>query len=259
MKEYSTVFFGYRLEDHNINLPLVNNIALGTLIRLFPNCPIYKDRKFVCRSMGCASSFSMEPHVDCSDTKSAMYGAVYRNGRKMPSNRFRRELRLFAQKFCSENFEVLKRILTFDEWLDKTDYPEWRKAELRQIKDDLGGFSLHNLRSENRSKYKSTIKVNCFVKDEHYPEYKHARGIYARSDSFKVIFGRYIKSMELIIYELPFFIKHVPVANRAQFILDALSGKNNFFGSDFSCFESHSTREMYEDVIEIFYRHMTKN
>lgn len=100
-------------------------------------------------------------------------------------------------------------------------------------------------------------RVKCFVKDEGYPKYKHARGIYARVDEFKVLVGPVIKEIENELYKHPSFIKHVPVEERPRYILDKLRKPGAvYLATDYTAFESHFTPEMMNAVEFELYRYM---
>jgi hypothetical protein len=99
--------------------------------------------------------------------------------------------------------------------------------------------------------------VKAFVKDESYAQYKHVRGIYSRSDGFKVLFGPLIKLIEDQVYKFKYFIKHVPVRDRPKFVYDRLYLHNaTYISTDYTAFESHFTKDMMESCEFILYRHM---
>lgn len=103
-------------------------------------------------------------------------------------------------------------------------------------------------------------KVNSFMKKETYPEYKYPRGINSRCDEFKCLFGPWIRCIEEEIYKLPEFIKHVPVKDRAQYVMDHIEAPgHSYMATDYSQYESHFTQELMEAIEFIVYRHMTQN
>jgi len=106
---------------------------------------------------------------------------------------------------------------------------------------------------------KKMNKVSCFIKDEGYPEYKNARGIYARSDYFKVIFGPLCKAMEDVLYKHPSFIKHVPVIDRARYVYNKLGGRDNYISTDYTGFECHFTPNIMHIIEFQFYEHLFKH
>lgn len=99
--------------------------------------------------------------------------------------------------------------------------------------------------------------MKSFIKDEAYGSFKHVRGIYSRVDIFKCMFGPLIKAIEDVIYELPYFIKHIPVQQRPKFVFDRLYRENaTYVSTDYTAFESHFTRQMMEACEFQLYRHM---
>jgi len=121
---------------------------------------------------------------------------------------------LFVRQWLEEHRDELSKIklMTFEEWLSSEEYPEWRKAQLRTCYLDLHG----GLPSKKRSSH-----VDSFVKSEFYQKFKRPRMINSRVDDFKVISGRYFKSIERVLYDMDMpisFIKHVPVPERPALI-----------------------------------------
>jgi len=60
------------------------------------------------------------------------------------------------------------------------------------------------------------------MKDEVYPEYKHARAINSRSDEFKVLVGPLFKLIDHALFSRPEFIKKIPVDMRPERMLQEL-------------------------------------
>lgn len=243
-----------------IRLPSVVSICPSVRVKVKPCKTNNKElRKPMLRSMGCSFLTATEPHVDTNHTASTALGAVYRNGRNVPPCMYRAELKIFAQNFFNNNFTPIDSVMSFEDWLADTTYNEARKNQLRKCRERLGEFNLLNFQEDKFLTKFDITKVDCFVKDEQYPEFKHSRGIYARSDYFKVLFGPIIKSIEKSAYKTEFFIKNVPVKDRARFLNEALGECNHIFTGDFKSFESHSTADMYSDVLIPFYKHMSKH
>lgn len=87
------------------------------------------------------------------------------------------------------------------------------------------------------------FEVKMHVKDESYPEPKYPRGIFARQNANKIVFGPLTSAIEKIIYDDPFFIKKIPVKERAKYIRDRLRGFAYNVCSDFSSYEGSFSRE----------------
>jgi len=169
-----------------------------------------------------------------------------------------RKFRKFVRKWVRTNLNPLdhSQVLTYEEWLDQTNYPAWRKDELkrnweRSAPDFSGGKPLV------QRKYR---KLQSFCKVETYPKYKAARAINARSDAFKNFTGRFFKSIELELFKLPWFIKHVPVKDRSNYMVQRFTGWGGpYYQTDYSHFESHfSARYMKIAEFEL-YKYMLQN
>lgn len=243
-----------------VALPVVNKICESVKVKIKKHDTHEIElRKPMMRSMCCSMKYSCEPHVDTNHTPTTAIGAVYRNGRKIPTCKYREELREFAKDFFSSNFSKPTVVMSFEEWLETTNYNEARKNQLRKCKLELGEFNHLNFVDMMNLVREKIDLVDCFVKDEQYIGFKHSRGIYSRSDYFKVLFGPYVKTIEQVVYKTEFFIKNVPVSERARFITEALGECEHLIFGDFSSFESHSTEFMYEDVIKPFYRYISSD
>lgn len=192
------------------------------------------------------------PHPSLTDPVTTQAGVLKRFLRATPNPLERGPISLEGLKKYVRNW--VKRLTPIDasydmsveNWLSQTNYPESRKAELREKWDRCGGV----LSPKH-------YKVKSFVKDEFYPEFKHARAINSRSDEFKCAFGPWIKAMEHIVYQQPDFIKHVPVAERPGYIESRLYVPGaKYFWADFTAFESHFKREVFEEIEFVLYRHL---
>lgn len=140
--------------------------------------------------------------------------------------------------------------LGFEEWLDSTNYDENRKMQLRQCFEELRG---------QRPSRRRSRRVSSFVKTESYPELKYPRMINSRSDLFKAYSGRFFKAIEQAVYELPWFIKHVPVPDRPALISQLSKAGLRYYESDYSAFESHFTQEIMSHLELKLYRWCLRN
>jgi len=195
------------------------------------------------------------PHPDGQAPDSALAAGIKRMAIKplAKANADLVELAQFALEFCERNFVPLSPDvdLSFESWIDGRPYPEWRKKELREVHDKMAKFTL---------KEKYTV-VKCFLKDETYPEFKHARGIYARADEFKCVFGPLVSSIEEQVYKHPSFIKKIPVPDRPAYIRDRLVDQTNLkAATDFTSMEASFDPEVLEALdfvmFSFFLRHM---
>lgn len=204
-------------------------------------------------SLGCHLEGFAPPHADPWCRITMQSGAFKRFCRKTPtpSKCVLRRFAKFTRKWLHRHLTTLSESedVTFEAWIEKTNYPEWRKADLRaQWEQCQGKLSLIH------------FIVKSFMKDETYPEFKHARGINARHDAFKCAVGPYFKLIEEQLYKHPSFIKHVPVPDRPSYIKDMLYNLGGtYVATDYTAYESHFTAEMMEACEFQLYDYMTKN
>lgn len=95
------------------------------------------------------------------------------------------------------------------------------------------------------------------MKDECYTEYKHARGIYSRTDEFKTIVGPWFRQIDKVLFSHPDFVKKVPHRERPKYLMEKLTKHLNliFVGTDWSSMEAHYDEMMFE-LVFLFYEHM---
>jgi len=140
--------------------------------------------------------------------------------------------------------------VSFQTWLGKTHYTAKKKEALQRLY-----ARTVFLGSDDFSKYETFCK--CFDKNEPYPTWKNPRGIFARKDEFKCRVGPIFKLIEEALFRMKFFIKKVPVNQRAHLIrklFGLLPGYTDkcadellrFMATDFTAFESSFTNEFME-------------
>jgi len=123
-------------------------------------------------------------------------------------------------------------LLSFDEWLDGTSYTMQRRAYLRKVWRSGMCVVPHVLKTQ----------VKGFIKREKFWEYKNPRMICSRGDPFKCYSGPFFKSVEEVVFANPNFIKHIPVAARAKYVVEHfgdLAGKQVYV-NDHTSFEVHA-------------------
>lgn len=140
----------------------------------------------------------------------------------------------FVMDFLKENVKKTN-VLSFEEWLIGTPYTMERKEELRKVYELLRGGPPTSREASH---------VDTFVKSESYPVPKPGRMINSRSDKFKVWSGPLFKPIEDEVYSLPEFMKHTPVPERPNKILEMKQAGMKFYQTDFTAFESHFTPEI---------------
>jgi hypothetical protein len=162
-----------------------------------------------------------------------------------------REFAEFVDKWLKENLTPLPidTDISFETWIEtRNTYPEWRKSQLRELRQRV-----HNWDDKFR-------RCNSFMKDEGYPEYKAARAINSRTDEAKILLGPIMACIEEVLYKQPEFIKHIPVQDRPKYIRDFIySAAGLYFQTDFSSFESCFTKDVMEACEFRLYRYMVTN
>lgn len=147
------------------------------------------------------------PHPDPSDRATMKAGVLKRFLMKPPKSDPAKRIRLrkFVANWLKNNLVPLSpdSDITVETWIEKTNYPRWRKEQL-----------LDKWKKIVDRRDPKHFRVKSFMKDETYPEYKHARAINSRSDEFKTLVGPIFKLIEKELFKLDWFIKKVPVKDR---------------------------------------------
>lgn len=210
---------------------------------------------------------SLGPHVQISDnvgaslpvpalndTMTAVHGTVVRTGRiiKPLKPELIPKLKKFVWNWLEKNMKPIEptQEISFEKWIEGTPYPEKRKQELKNKYDKMVTHSFENV----PDRYKV---LKCFIKDEHYSEYKAARAINSRTDEFKCLVGPHIQAVSDQLFALDWFIKKIPVKERPKAIMEKLSRPGGLFlNSDYTSFEAHF-REQLMDAVEMqLFRYM---
>lgn len=245
----------------------------------FPDMPILGDhhvqpgqydvrQRMILQRGLCFFSALPPPMPDVYHSKTIEAGVNYRVGRRRDQITAInvRKLRSFTRRFCFENLDPIpvEDFLTEEQWLESSNYNEARKAELRKA----------GSRVKDEGLLKKDYANNCFGKVESYcsqeacdpnvllrdVKYKHARGIYSRSDKFKAWFGPIAKSMENAVFKLPDFIKHTPQIDRPKYIHDRLYRVGaHYICTDHTSFESSISPQMMECIELQVYNHLLRN
>jgi hypothetical protein len=139
-------------------------------------------------------------------------------------------------------------VLPFEEWLGETDYPEWRKEQLREC-----------LRRDPFIQRRHFV-CNSFVKTEYYSTYKYPRLINSRHDRFKVETGPLFHAIEKVVFQRPEFVKYVPVAQRAAYIYQRLyEPSGRYFATDYTSFEALFVPRVMEACEFQLYSYMARH
>jgi len=198
-------------------------------------------------SLGCHVMGNALP-MACSSWPGSQPAAIFKRlGTSVPSsNRFLlRRLRTFVRVWIRRHLSPLSERVEFDEWLEHTNYPAWRKEQLRITYESSCGVV-------RRRDY----ACKSFVKTETYSGYKYPRAINSRSDVFKCKTGPLFHAIEQVLFKLPYFVKFVPVAERSAFIHNRLHGWHKFIATDYTSFEALFTPELMRAVEFQLYSYM---
>jgi len=245
--------YGYRFGEVPLPIFTHENVKVGTKVLDHGNPPDILRRPPVLRSLGPHTVGVAQPHPDPVDPDTMKAGVLKRFCFRPPAadTALRRRLKIFVKKWIRKNLVPLSpdSDVTVENWLEHTNYPAHRKEELRTKWGKVNSIR------ENGGKY---FKCKSFMKDETYPDYKHARGINSRSDEFKCFSGPIFKLIEEAVYRHPAFIKHIPIADRPKYIRDMVYRVGaKYVATDYTAFESLFTKEMMEDVEFQLYKYMT--
>lgn len=184
---------------------------------------------------------------DTNDPDTILCGIAKRLMRKIPEPnstvlaRFSKFVRDYLAAYVPQ-----AKPMSFEEWLDSTNYNTARKEEIRAAHDRLRG---------GRPTRKETSRVKSFPKTESYPELKPVRMINSRCDAFKAYSGPFFKAIERVVYELPEFIKHTPVPERPKRVMALKKAGLRYYSTDFTSFESHFTPAFLNACECALYRH----
>lgn len=197
---------------------------------------------------------ALPPRPDVSHPTSALYGVAKRMAYapKNPDPVMMEKFRCFVQQWVSTNQTPIESTEEFDfeEWLTECPYTDARKDELRRVREKIISEDL----TDPITGLNVNATIKYFVKEEWYPEYKHFRGIWSRSDAFKVICGPFFKKIEKAVFKHPYFIKKIPKDQRADYIMNFMYQPDyKYKSTDFTAYESHfKTKLMYCCEYELY-------
>jgi len=225
------------------------------------------ERRPVRVSLGCEVDGFSNPQPDKGDPRTTLGGVQARVAKQTPKidlvvlDRFREFVRLWL----INNLSPLdsSEDVSFETWLAGTSYTISRKNQLRRVFNETIAVGIHPLYYEEDSR-----RCKCFVKDESYPSYKHARGIFSRGDPFKIIVGPIFKRIENVLFKLKYFVKKIPVHERPAYLHARFghvfgvvdfddANMDRIFTTDYTSFEASFVRELFEAGEFQLYEYMT--
>lgn len=200
-------------------------------------------RPVVAVSLGCHLQGASLPHADPSDVPSLQRGVEQRMGKVLPHfperRKFLRGLKRYILRWLKRRgIRPLQtdHDVSFETWIENTNYPASRKEELRKVYDEMN----LELERDKHGHFKN-FDVKLFMKDEHYVDYKTPRGM-------------------KVIYEQPEFIKKIPVRDRPKYIQERLwKVGGRYIATDYSSYEAHFIAEVMEHCEFVLYEYMLAN
>jgi hypothetical protein len=209
-------------------------------------------RPVVAGSLGMHVEGVALPKPDLGHADTTLDGAMYRFCRDIPKlKEDKPKFVEFVNRWLRNNLSPLPidTDLSVETWLKNTDYTQARKEELLALVTEIYPPDIA----------KCSV-VKSFVKDEYYPEYKHARAINSRSDVFKVLCGPLFKAIEKKLFALDPFIKKIPVDQRPEYIMKKVyKVGHKYFTTDYTSFESHFVKNLQEQCDFLLLDYMTKD
>lgn len=248
--------FGYRSTDAGLNMPPLMPPDESTKIHIGNRADCSRPVVRVCCGpfWSCGGMPLIMPQPDFRDLDTAVEGVEKRFACQVPVAEpdLISKLKKFVAEWLKKNMTPLDAGAddSFETWLEKTNFPRWRKRELQKAKERL-----------DTTGWKSSYAhVKSFIKRETYPEPKYARPINSRSDPFKVFCAPIFKLIEEQLFALDPFIKKIPVAERPAYIVSQLLNPGCVYASsDYTSFEALFTVEIMEAVEFQLYEYMSKN
>jgi len=240
---------GYRdVEIKKIKIPPIRN---DFDFKVYKNC--FNLRSIVATQIGPHFLDRALPICDINDQHTLVHGLCSRVGfehGRMPINLYR-SLRGFVRRFIRRYLRPLPPgSVSFVDWLENTNYPKWRKDELTLINDSFRDLRPH--------KPKTSIKG--FIKLEQYDTFKPARMICSRHDEFKCYAGPFAQAIEKQVFNLPYFIKHIPVEERPAFLnANLATGGVVFAETDYTRWESNFSTELLKACELQLYGYMMRH
>jgi len=140
-----------------------------------------------------------------------------------------------------------------DAWLQKTSFSFTKKCEITEAYIDRK----IDVELEPDKKDPNVFNMKIFPKDECYPAFKAERTIFFPSVLVNALVAPYIKACEEKVYDLEYFIKHVPFKERAKFVADKFGhvvGKA--MATDFSSWECHMSPEVLNMTVVPLIRYL---
>lgn len=254
---------GFRSDDfvdvrYNQRLDKIRETCIKSKhIKIFP---LEKHRVGVRKTMAANLHWYYEGACDIkpddNDLASQLDGVKHRVGGKTPpiNQATLQKFKWFVKDWIKDNLVPLEAEtdVSVETWLKESPYPLARREELQGIYDKWyeGLLTGRDVDFE---------RLESFIKDEFYHCPKTFRTINSRLELFKCLIGPTVHQVEKKVFKLPYFIKQIPVAERAQYIMNYLDANERVFGTDVSAWEGSMSREIMEACEIQLFDYMTKN
>jgi hypothetical protein len=244
VREHRTYYLGYKIRHHPLlDFDSAPDLKLSTVSKSFKH-PV------VSASLGFHILGYAMPECDTKDVLNSLASIGRRVGMDTaPIIMSIRKFKHFVWAKLRREFDPLPlgTDTSFEVWLAKTSYPEWKKNQLRETWKNMNGIPL-----------KRHKKVRNHIKKEAYDIYKAPRAIMSRRDGFKCYAGPICKCVEEEVFKHPTFIKHIPITDRPVYIHERL-GPGPYNETDFTCYEGSFKQEIQQACEVILFKYMTKN
>lgn len=195
--------------------------------------PEVREKRVMCVSLGTHVEGAVNFWPDTSNAEGALLGVMKRIATKMPEvdealfDEFFEFSKDFILRNLSECVIPADADLSVETWLKGTNYPAYRIAELMAIYEELDVL------------LERDFDVDSHIKYESYTVPKHFRGIYSRSDRFKVVFGPICAYIGKIMFHLKWFAKHLDSDSKSERLKECFASQFlKIFSNDFTSFEA---------------------
>ena len=122
-------------------------------------------------------------------------------------------------------------------WLQSRHYPQNRTKQILNAYDQSLSLVPSDLLKQRSG------RVEAFIKEEYYPEFKNPRAILARGDLAKAILGPAFDQLNHLFFTLPETVKKLPASTRPKYIMERCSGPY-YYVTDHTAFECSATAEI---------------
>lgn len=242
--------YGYRCDDYNHIKS--NRESIINNIQVFEENTL-QERDVVATSLPVCFK-AVASKCSLNDVPTQITGLRHRIGGRVPALNFSylKDFKKFIDNIIPKLFEPMPydTDVTMDHYLKVVNLPAHKKEKM--LKE-------YNQYVQNDRKVKIS-KIKMHMKEEFYPEYKHIRGIFAREDTVKMLFGPMVHAMEEHVFNSKWFAKKISGNEKAKSILQRFFRPGCFYyGTDFESWESSCNEHIIETVELTVYEYLLKD